>query len=302
MQQFPFYRSLQAPSRFLAVVVFVLAVCAGLGVERLGRRLRSIGGERLRFRGEWLVAAAIYIELTVLGWSVFANVFVCPPRMPQRFPTFAQRYAEDSARYSVMYSALWPYMSGNSGVLREYENIAIPRGKVRLAGQSDYRGEAYLQDGRGEAKIASWSMARVKVGLTVRAPDRLALNENYWPGWKALRRGADGRAERLPAERNADGLVSLPVRPGDAEVEFYYLPDSFLWGSGVSAATAVACLGLLLVGRGRGKRGGAAPPSGQGVGETPAIEPCSAGNSGATAGLSSSVGNTVGQANRAPFN
>ena len=209
MQQFPFYRSLQAPSRFLAVVVFVLAVCAGLGVERMGRWLRSIGGRRLRFGVEWLVAAAIYIELAVLGWGVFANVFVCPPRMIHKFSTFAQRYAEDSARYSVMYSALWPYMHCNSGVLREYENIAIPPGNVRLAGQRDYRGEAYLQAGRGEATIASWSMARVKIGLTVRAPDRLALE-------RELLARLEGRPPRRRRPRRTIARGAKCRRPGVA--------------------------------------------------------------------------------------
>ena len=59
--------------------------------------------------------------------------------------TFAQRYATDDVRLAAMYSAHCPYAKANSGVLRDYENIAVPRGDIRLEGDPAYRGEAYLQ-------------------------------------------------------------------------------------------------------------------------------------------------------------
>ena len=48
-----------------------------------------------------------------------------------------------------------------------------------------------------------------------------------------------------------EGLVSVELQPGDRKVEFYYLPDSFLWGAWISALTAVGCLGALLFREGR---------------------------------------------------
>jgi hypothetical protein len=84
------------------------------------------------------------------------------------------------------------------------------------------------------------------------------LNQNYFAGWKAVVRGAD-RARAIPASANSAGLVSVEVRPGDAAVEFYYLPKSFLWGAAISAATLIGCAAPWIVqSRKRGKT--AQPP------------------------------------------
>ena len=180
-------------------------------------------------------------------------MFVCPPRSVPRHETFAQRYAEDDVCYAAMYSAHCPYAESNSGVLREYENIAVPRGKIRLAGDADYRGEVFLAEGHGSVRIDCWTMSSVRIAIHADAPDRLVLNQNYFRGWKAVCRREQGPAARQTAQRNDEGLVSLPVEPGDVEVEFYYLPDSFLVGSLVSGLTLFGCLGLI-VAAGRGGR------------------------------------------------
>ena len=248
-KQLPMYGSLQVPSRFLVAVVFVLAVCGGYGVDRLGRWAGKVGGVWV---GRLLVGAiglAIYVELAVLGWNLFSDVFVCQPHEVPRYGQFAQRFEdEDAIRSPSMYSAHYPYLPGNSGVLREYENIAVPRGEVRVTTDTGYRGEAYLDGSHGTAEVSDWSMSRVKVRLEVTAADRLVLNQNYFPGWKAVRRGADGTAEKLSAQGSPGGLVSIGVRPGDREVEFYYLPDSFIRSAILSGVTLLGCLGLLLAG------------------------------------------------------
>jgi hypothetical protein len=252
-KQLPLYGSLQVPSRFLVAVVFVIAVCGGFGVDRLGAWGEKIGGRWLRGLLVGVVGLAIYVELAALGWNLFSDIFVYKPRSVPKHEQFAQRYADDDAiRYPGMYSAHYPYLLSNSGVLREYENIAVKRGSIRLTRDPDYRGEAYLEDSHGRAEIAQWSMSRVKVRLSVTAPDRLVLNENYFEGWKAVRRGAEGTVERLPAQGDLDGLVSIAVRPGDREVEFYYLPDSFVRGAVVSGLALLCCLALLLAGTRKG--------------------------------------------------
>jgi len=247
-KQLPLYGSLQVSSRSLAVLVFVAAACGGFGVDRMGRWLRRAGGPWSRIV-PWVIGLAIYAELAVLGWTLFSGIFVCPPRHVPAQEQFSQRYAEDEVRYSAMYSAHYPYLTANAGVLREYENIAIPRGKVRIATDPDYRGEAWLETGRGAAEIIRWTMARVRVALNVETAGQLVLNQNYFSGWKAVRYGEDGKAEKLAAEKSPDGLVSVAVTPGDREVVFYYLPDSFLAGAALSIFTLGGCLGLLVVSR-----------------------------------------------------
>lgn len=252
-KQLPMYGSLQVPSRFLVAVVFVIAVCGGYGVDRLERWAEKIGGPWLRRLLVGGVVLAVYVELAVLGWSLFSDIFACPRRDLPPHEEFAQRFADDDAvRHPSMYSAHYPYLRSNSGVIREYENIAVERGKVRITADPDYCGEAYLEDSRGTAEILDWSMSRVRVCLDVKARDRLVLNQNYFEGWKVIRRGEQGTAEKMPAQPSPDGLVSIGVRPGDEEIEFYYLPDRFVQGALVSGLTLLGCLGLLLAGGRRG--------------------------------------------------
>lgn len=255
----PLYGSLQGPSRFLMVVIFAAAVCSGYGVDRLGCWMEKAGGVWLRHLVTGGVIVAVYLELAVLGWTLFSDVFVCPKRPVSGHQSrqFAQRYAEEEVRYGAMYSNHYPYLCDNSGVLREYENIAIPRGKIRLTTDPDYRGEAYLEGPGGTAQITDWTMSRVQVAVETPGPDRLVLNQNYFPGWKAVRRDAGGVDQRLPAQRTSDGLVSIPVNVGDREVTFYYRPDGLLWGAAVSGLTLLGCLGSLVAGsRGSRKAGG----------------------------------------------
>jgi hypothetical protein len=243
----PMYGSLQVSARFLMVVMLAMAVAAGFGLDRVGRWVESYRGEKTRRVIECGLVLIVYLELTILGWNLFSDIFVCEPRPVRSFDTFAQRFASDDARYSAMYSAHYPYMLGNSGVLRHYENICVPQGKVRLEGRDGYRGEVYLQDARGKEHIERWTMAQVKVAIDVEKTDRLVLNQNYFKGWKTIRRTARGDLIRAPAVPDADGLVSVVVEAGDREVEFYYLPDSFLIGSVISLLTLPICLLLLLI-------------------------------------------------------
>ena len=241
----PLYGSLQVSARFLAVVAFVLAVCAGFGLDGLGRwveRFQRPQARRLRHLIEGGAILIVYVELALLAWNVFPEVFVCRLAPVPPHAAFAQRYASDDARRSAMYSAHCPYAAANSGVLRDYENIAVPRGDIRLESDPDYRGEAYLQDGNGTARIAAWTMSRVTVDTQLTASDSLLLNQNFFTGWKAKVYDADGRASRRPVV-GQDGLVSVELQPGDCKVELYYLPDSFLWGAWISALTVVGCLG-----------------------------------------------------------
>ena len=241
--QLPLYGSLQVSARFLVVVVFVLAVCAGFGLDWLGRWVERFRIARLRRLIEVGVVLIVYYELALLTWSVFPEVFVCRMASVPAHDAFAQRYATDDVRRAAMYSAHCPYAQANSGVLRDYENIAVPRGDVRLESDPAYRGEAYLQDGHGTARIAAWTMSRVTVDTELTAPDQCLLNQNFFSGWKARVYDAAGHASRQPVV-DVKGLVGVELQPGDCKVEFYYLPDSFLWGAWISALTVVGCLGV----------------------------------------------------------
>ncbi len=258
MKFLPLYGSLQVSARFLMGLVFVLAVAAGFGLDACVRMARRAAGMRVGAVLGWVLALAVYVELVVLGWSLLGDIFVCPRRSVPDHEQFAQRYATDEVRYAAMYSAHYPYLQANSGVLRQYENIAIPRGKIRLEGTPDYRGEAWPAKGHGTASIRRWTMAQVSVDLELADDDLVVLNQNYFPGWKAVVRTSDGQLRKLRARRgqgSEEGLVTVPVRPGDCRVEVYYLPDSVIWGGLISGISLLGACVVLFLGNRRLKAG-----------------------------------------------
>ncbi len=246
-QQLPLYESLQVPSRFLCAVVFVLAVASGVGMHWLLGRLSKINKGALPAIVGFAVPAVIYVELAMMGWSLFGDIFVCPPLETRRYETFATRYQDvGSVYYPVMSSYLTPRLEGNSGVLSGYENISVQQGDVRVVGEPGYRGEAYFDPPTsGTAAIENWAMSRVVVDVQVGAPTTLLLNQNFFVGWNVRIDGVDG-TRKQSATKSASGLVSVEIRPGDRAVEFYFLPSSFLWGIAVSVVSLVGCAGFLV--------------------------------------------------------
>ena len=259
LHQLPFYQSLHVPSRFLAVVVFTLAVAAGYGLDSFTRRVAVTKRAGLYLLVHGVIPAAIYVELAAMGWTIFSDVFVVPPRPVSVQRDFAVRYARGNLFYlPVMRSDLCVHLRSNSGVLIEYENVAVPRGDVRTADDPNYRGEVFLEPERGSATIDRWTMSRVEVSCQVDAPTTLSLNQNYYDGWRAIVHGKSG-SRKLATEPSPGGLVSVVVRPGENQVEFYYVPKSFYWGTAVSVMTLAGCLVLLLKPRRAGGNGGGRP-------------------------------------------
>jgi hypothetical protein len=255
LHQLPFYQSLHVPSRFLAAVVFTLAVAAGYGLDWFARRVAVTKRPILQLLVHGVIPAAIYVELAALGWTVFSDVFVVPPRPVSVQRDFAVRYLRGSLIYlPVMRSDLCVHLRSNSGVLIEYENVAVPRGDVRTADDPNYRGEVFLEPDRGSATIDRWTMSRVDISCQVDAPARLSLNQNYYDGWQAVVHGNSG-SRKLAAEPSPGGLVSVDVQPGENRVEFYYVPKNFYWGMAVSLMTLVGCLVVLFKLRGVGAKG-----------------------------------------------
>jgi uncharacterized membrane protein YfhO len=115
---------------------------------------------------------------------------------------------------------------------------------VRVADEPGYRGEAYLEGAADGAHIREWTMARVVVTVRPTGEGRLVLNQNYFTGWRARIHGS-GDVRSAGAQPNASGLVSVNVRPDDREVELYYYPNSFVWGSWISGLTLAGCVWLL---------------------------------------------------------
>ncbi len=245
LQKLPLYASMHVPSRFLAFVLFALAVAAGHGLGWLGKKSESSRFRQFFMPICWAIAGAILIELSATGWRLFDDIFVCRPQfeVPASPPEFAIRVRTTANRDPRMMSSLYPYLKSNTGVLNGYENLAVAQGGVKIEGEPGYRGEVYLEQGTGRAEIADWTMARVRVALDIPSADRLVLNQNFYTGWRAEILGENG-LRRENASANARRLVSIAVEPGDREVEFFYRPASFVRGAWISGTALIVCGGL----------------------------------------------------------
>ena len=106
---------------------------------------------------------------------------------------------------------------------------------------ADYRGEAYLVEGRGLARIVAWAPGAVTVQVEgARAGDHLVLNQNWDPGWSV--RGADAWSYR--------NAIAATLKDGTATVRFRYGS----WWSWLGLALFAGTVAALIAGR-RGARG-----------------------------------------------
>jgi hypothetical protein len=89
LQHLPLYEQFRVPSRFLAAVLFVLAVAAAGGIDIA---LAAVRGERRRLLASAILFLALYGELLVQGWRLFGDIFVVPPRDIPPAVVFQQRF------------------------------------------------------------------------------------------------------------------------------------------------------------------------------------------------------------------
>ena len=150
-------------------------------------------------------------------------------------------YDKNGVQDWLPYSALYPALLSNVGVIDCYETANVPRNAVP-ASSADYKGEAYLLGTEGAAQIRNWSPNRVTIDVEAATEGFLVLNQNYYPGWRL--EGDRGQVQEI------DGLLAVKITPSDRRLVLYYLPSSFIAGLAVTLASAL--LGIILVaGRGR---------------------------------------------------
>ena len=133
LRHLPFYEQLHVPSRFLAAAVFVMAIAAGSGLSAatgwlIGSRARS------RLAIEAVFLSLLYVELALMGRTLFRDVFVVPPVHLTTHVTFAHRpdsFPGEERDRAVMASLMYPRLLSHSGELDAYENLAVARAVSR---------------------------------------------------------------------------------------------------------------------------------------------------------------------------
>lgn len=235
IRRLPMYEQMQVPSRMLASLVFVAAVAAGFGMDLLRTR-RVI---------PWILCALLYLELVVMGHTLFRQIFRVPPITLTTYSAFAQRPAPAEAASLVpgtMKSLMYPRLVANWGAVDGYENLNVVTGRVRTTADPDYRGELHVDGADGVVTPTSWTMARVRAHVRAAGPVTVVMNQNFERGWRVRLQDATGAVTTTPAIRTSDGLVGALAPSGDSDLEFVYWPAGLTEGAWLSVGALLVCV------------------------------------------------------------
>ncbi len=101
-------------------------------------------------------------------------------------------------------------------------------------------GETMNLEGPGSAKIKSYSPGKVVVTVNSRSKGYVVFKQNHYPGWQATIDG--GKTTVLDADYS---FMAVKVESGQHEVVFKYLPNSFIYGVGLSLISLLVLVGLI---------------------------------------------------------
>jgi hypothetical protein len=232
LHSLPVFDSFQVPSRFILGFVFSAALLSGCGLECIQRWILSKKRAESVFLCKVFVVATlsfVAFDLYQINSPAFTSTFSIPPVTRNEHAQFAQRYGSVKLKSTKnLRSSMYPIFLSNSGILDGYEVMNVKKGDVLIESDPGYRGEVYLLQSGGNVSMKSFSPNRIVVDFTVENGDLLVVNQNYHKGWKVKKGLKTVRAEAF------NGLISTRIGPGHYEIEFYYMPVSFLIGLVVS--------------------------------------------------------------------
>ena len=220
-----FFGSMRAPSRFLVVFLFGLALLAGIALSWF---------EKHRFSGKRRVQAQSIVCFVLILWVAVDLISVGSKFLFEAFPTTPIRPSrrEEFRQITGSSRAMLKAFLRNEGTINAYEPAHLPI-KALASDNPMYRGEVFLQGAEGSIKTVSWSPNRIEILTDISQDGYLCVNQNFDPGWKVKKVTRDrSKGKKAIA---LDGIIATTVKPDDEKVIFYYLPTSFIMGILLSA-------------------------------------------------------------------
>jgi hypothetical protein len=220
LHKLPIFKSQHVPSRFLHPAVLFLSVAFASAFERRASRF-------LRVR-PWLdlvlllPVAWIAFDVGSVSKAILADAFTqVPPAITESKAFHHERYSP--VNYPTPDWATPVYLATRSNV-GAIECWAVPNDFPRGAiaqGAPEYKGEAYVVNGTGEATITSWTPNSATIEVKNASPGALVVyNMNWDPSW---------RANGAPALEYAHA-VAAPTKNGNEVIELRYRPRTLPLG------------------------------------------------------------------------
>lgn len=220
LHELPLFRSLHVPSRFLLIVVFLVAELGGLGAAALVKR---VGHPGLRAASGLLLFCLLFADTLSVRAGILsgprAPLQPWPADGPRGLPEVTLRSAPPAAYYSYDTPSVQLLSSAHGVRLLEAYEPLCPRAsgtvgrEPGLSGRDEpsYRGEAWVE--RGDARALIQGQTRTSISLYVSGKARVLLAQNFDPGWSAQGGTVVDDAGRLAVEVEREGAVRLRYRP-----------------------------------------------------------------------------------------
>jgi hypothetical protein len=230
----PVFSSQHVPSRWMMPALLLLVCVAASAGERF---LAWSGRVRGLFEvGAMVVVAFVVRDICQVARTPLTHAFqVHPPTVTESTGEFRTvkhvardlDYNAEGYASTTLAAALTNIDSIDCATFPAYatylvrEKARSPGLGARAVGDAEYRGEAYVAEGRGTARIVTFTPNEMDVRVDGARPgDHVVLNQNWDPGWSA-----NGQA----AASWHDAVASVAAS-SSATVRFRYWPRMLSFG------------------------------------------------------------------------
>jgi len=230
LRKFPYLDNLHGPSRFIMPFIFLLAIISSITLSKFEKKNIKYKKFNISKIISLLIIIFIFIDLLLVSYPILQNMFSKESINidSSQYPNFIQVLSSDK------YVSQYPNFLQNLGTVNCYERI---HPQIRVTPQviddgtliETFKGDAYYPELNKTAEITSFSPNKLTIKVNIEKPTLLVINQNYLPGWKAKGKTVG----------SYNGLIAAEVTENDKEVNFYYLPNSFIIGLIVSIITLV---------------------------------------------------------------
>jgi len=167
------------------------------------------------------------------GWIAVSEgkggrVFENPQALPRAFAPRHLAWTADGGEQIRILGTIW-----------DFENDGV-------AGRTLDGPLRWRDNGPARVDVVSYAPERLGLSIDASGPALVGTSIPAWRGWRLT---LDGRDAPLTGFDHA--FVGFEVPAGRHEAVLRYLPASFVWGAGISAATALLALGLSFRAKGR---------------------------------------------------